>query len=304
VEGLTGGAYFDYENWLFNDPFIGHTSSPSDWDGTAAITSGKLVTRETAAFRDFNGPTEGAGTDQAPTDARMGAINDEANFDASVVYFKATMTRRPGAVLSVFGPDDFSQERLAFGIVENAGTPQWGIREGVAVTTDNGALPIAPDQPYTVVGKLDFTGNLLSLWVDPNLTGTEASNPAQVTRAYTGTNWASGVRFSSTGTGDTEWDNVVVATTWGRLAGQAPALPFGLSISPYNPNTGTVSITAPGLPAGATFHLRSSDDLQTFVPLVPPFNFDSTTAQPFVIPVNPSTADKLFFRAEEGTSPP
>jgi hypothetical protein len=304
VEGLNGGTYFDYENWLFNGPFVGHTSSNSDWDGTGVIASGKLVTRETAAYREFNGPTEGAGTDGAPTDARMGAVNEEANFDASIVYFKATMTRRAGALLSVFGPDDFSQERLAFGIVENAGAQQWGIRDGAAVTTDNGALAIVPGQTYTVVGKLDFTGNLLSLWVDPNLAGTEASNTAHVTRAYPGTNWASGVRFSSTGTGDTEWDNVVVANTWDRLAGQAPALPFGLSISPYNPGTGTVSITASGLPAGTTFHLRSSDNLQSFVPLVPPFNFDSTTPQPFVIPVNPATVNKLFFRAEEGASPP
>ncbi|QJE95122.1 hypothetical protein [Luteolibacter luteus] len=304
VEGLSGGTYFDYENWLYNGPFVGHTTTTSDWDGTGVIASGKLVTRETMAYRDFNGPTEGAGSDQAPTDARAGAINDEANFDASVVYFKATMTRRAGAVLSVFGPDDFNQERLAFGIVDNAGTPQWGIREGAAFTTDNGSSPIVVNQTYTVVGKLDFSSDLLSLWVDPNLAGTEASNTAHVTRAYTGTNWASGVRFTSTGTGDTEWDDVVVANTWAKLSGQAPALPFGLSVSPYNPNTGTVSITVTGLPAGTTYHLRSSTNLQTFVPLVPPFNFDSTTPQPFVIAVNPATANKVFLRAEEGASPP
>ncbi len=53
-----------------------------------------------------------------------------------------------------------------------------------------------------------------------------------------------------------------------------------------------------------TFHLRSSTDLQTFVPLVPPFDFDSATPQPFVIPVSPGTVPKLFFRAEEGSSSP
>lgn len=303
VEGLAGGSHFDYENWLFNGPFVGHTASTSDWDGTAGVAAGRLVTRDTFAYRDFNGPDEGPGSDQAPTGARAGAVNDELNFDASVVYFKATMTRRAGAVLSHFGPDDFNLERVAFGIVDNGGTPQWGIREGAAATTDNGALPVVTGQTYTVVGKLDFSGNLMSLWIDPNFAADEASNAPQVTRAYLGVNWASGVRFSSTGTGDTEWDNIVVANTWEHLAGAVP-LQLGLRISGYNPGTGTISIWADGIPPGQTFHLRSSTNLQSFVPFAPPFNFDSTTPQPFVVPVSPTTVPKLFFRAEEGASPP
>jgi len=301
VAGLAGGTYFDYENWLLNGPFVGHTTTPSDWDGTASIAGARLVTRETYAFREFNGPDEGAGTDEFPTGARRGAINQDANFDASVVYFKATMTRRAGAQLSVFGPDDFDAERLAFGIVDNLGTPQWGIREGAAITTDAGSLAINPDQTYTVIGKLDFTGDLLSLWVDPDLEASELSNIAHVTRAYTGTNWASGIRIASTGTGDTEWDDVVVANTWEQLVGEV-GLPIQLSVASYDPGTGLLSINAAGIPAG-TFHLRSSTDLQGFVPLVPAFEFDSTTPQPFVIPVDPVSQPKLFFRAEEGPSP-
>ncbi len=211
------------------------------------------------------------------------------------------MTRRAGAQLSVFGPDDFDAERLAFGIVDNGGLPQWGIREGVAVTTDAGTLAVNPDQTYTVVGKLDFTGNLLSLWVDPNLSENEAANTAHVTRVYAGTNWASGVRIASTGTGDTEWDDVVVANTWQQLIGE-PGLPIQLSVAAYDAGAGTLSLTATGIPAG-TFHLKSSTDLQTFVPLVPAFEFDSSTPQPFVVPVAPGMP-KLFFRAEEGASPP
>ncbi|RYD62587.1 MAG: hypothetical protein EOP83_14220, partial [Verrucomicrobiaceae bacterium] len=194
IVGLTGGTHFDYENWLFNGPFLGHTSNPSDWDGTATVTGGKLVTRETNAYREFNGPDEGAGSNATPTGARMGAINEDAAFNSKVVYFKTTMTRRAGATLSVFGPDDFNAERLGFGVVDNAGVPEWGIREGTAVTTDAGATAIAQDQTYTVVGKLDFAGNLLSFWVDPNLAADEAANVANVTRPYTGTNWASGMR--------------------------------------------------------------------------------------------------------------
>lgn len=301
VAGLAGGTYFDYENWLLNGPFVGHTTTPSDWDGTATVTGGRLVTRETNAFRDFNGPDEGAGTNEAPTGARRGAVNEDGNFDASVVYFKTTMTRRAGAQLSTFGPDDFDAERLAFGIVDNGGTPQWGIREGAAVTTDAGTLAINPDQTYTVVGKLDFDGDLLSLWVDPDLGTSELSNLAHVTRAYTAGNWASGIRIGSTGTGDTEWDDVVVANTWEQLVGE-PGLAIQLSVASYDAGTGTLSINATGIPAG-TFHLRSSTDLQSFVPLVPAFEFNSSTPQPFVIPVAPGTVPKLFFRAEEGPSP-
>lgn len=301
IAGLAGGTYFDYENWLLNGRFVGHTTAPSDWDGTATVTGGRLVTRETNAFRDFNGPDEGAGNDGAPTGARRGAVNQDGNFDASVVYFKTTMTRRAGAQLSTFGPDDFDAERLAFGIVDNGGTPQWGIREGAAVTTDAGSLAINDNQTYTVVGKLDFDGDLLSLWIDPNLGTSELSNLAHVTRAYTGTNWASGIRIGSTGTGDTEWDDVVVANTWEQLVGE-PGLSIQLSVASYDAGTGTLSINATGIPAG-TFHLRSSTDLQSFVPLVPAFEFNSSTPQPFVIPVAPGTVPKLFFRAEEGPSP-
>jgi len=301
VGGLSGGAHFDYENWLLDGPFIGHTATPSDWDGTAAVAASRLVTRDTYAIREFNGPGEGPGNDGAPTGARLGAVNQEASHDASVVYFKTTMTRRAGALLSLVGPDDFDFERLAFGIVDGGSGPQWGIRVEAAVTTDAGALPVQADQTYTVVGKLDFDGNLLSLWVDPNLTGAEGSNAPLVTMAYPGANWASGVRLSSTGTGDTEWDDVVVANSWQKLIGE-PGLPIKLAAT-YNKAAGTLSITATGIPEG-TFHLRSSTDLQSFVPLVPAIQFDSSTPQPFVIPVDPNTVPKRFFRVEEGASPP
>lgn len=300
VADLAGGTHFDYENWLFNGPFVGHTGSGSDWDGTAQVSLGRLVTLESFASREFNGPGEGAGSDLAPTDARLGAVIDDDNHLESVVYFKAVMTRRAGAVLSVLGPDDFDTERLAFGIVDNAGVPQWGIRVGAETSTDGGGLAITADQTYTVVGKLDFSGNLLSLWVNPNLGGDEISNTAQVTRVYTGTNWASAVRFSSTGAGATEWDDVVVANTWQQLSGTRASLPFQLTVVGYDRQTGMLRIAAPGIPAGETYHLRSSTDLKTFTPLVPAFDFDSTTPQPFVIP---ATMPRFFIRAQDGASP-
>ncbi len=301
VGGLAGGEYFDYENWLFNGPFYGHTGLTSDWDGTGAIAGGKLVTQaDTFAYRDFNGPTEGAGSNEAPTGARAGAINQEASHDVSVVYFKTEMTRRSGATLSVFGPDDFGAERVAFGIVDVGGVPQWGIREGAVATSDLGALAVNNDQTYTVVGKLDFDGDLLSLWVNPNLADIEANNAPHVTHVYAGTNWTSGIRLASTGTGNTEWDNVAVASTWAQLSGAAP-LDIGLRITGFNPTTGILSLSTGSLPEG-TFHLRSSPTLQAFMPLVPPFDFTSATPQPFQIQVDPETMPKMFFRIEEGPS--
>ncbi len=302
IAGLAGGDYFDYDNWLLNDPFIGHTTTSSDWDGTAVVAQGRLVTGETYAYRDFNGPEKGAGSDAVPTDARMGAINDDGNHAASVVYFKTTMTRRADALLSLFGPDDFDQERLAFGVVDNGGNLEWGIREGDAVTTDGGALAVENDRTYTLVGKLDFTANRLSLWIDPDLAGSEAANAAHVTRPYPGTNWASGVRFFSTGAGDTEWDDLVVALAWDQLSDTVPA-PFTLRVSGYDPVAGTLSLSTSAVPAGTVWHLRASENLEEFAPLVPAFEFDSGTPQPFVIPVAPDTVPKLFFRAEEGPSP-
>ncbi|WP_367872145.1 hypothetical protein [Luteolibacter sp. Populi] len=302
IASLAGGSYFDYENWLINGPFLGHTGGQSDWDGTATVAGGKLVTANgTDAYRDFNGVTEGAGNDGAPTGARIGAINDGASHDSGVVYFKASMTRRAGALLSAIGSDDFGAERVMFGVVQGGSGPEWGIRNDGTATTDGAALAVVEGQTYTVVGKLDVDDNLLTLWVDPDLSGTEAGNAPNVTRVYAGTNWASGVRLTSSGTGNTEWDDVVVATTWERLSGEPAGLAIQLGAD-YNAGTGMLSIIATGIPAG-TFHLRSSATLSGFAPLVPPFNFDSSTPQPFQIPVDPALVDKLFFRAEEGASP-
>ncbi len=300
--GLAGGQYFDYDNWFVNGPFVGHdANAASDWDGTAVVAGGVLLTRENAVYREFHGGTEGAGSDAAPTGARQGAINQELSHDAGVVYFKARMTRRAGANTSSLSSDDFGTERLAFGVVNAGQGPRWGIRDlAGATTTDNGALPVTDGQNYTVVGKLDFEHDLLSLWVDPDLASPEASNAPKVTQAYLGTNWSSGLRLSSTGTGDTEWDDVVAATKWELLG--SDHLAMRLRIIGYNPATGVVSLAADSIPAG-TFHLRSSADLGSFTPLTPAFQFDASTPQPFLIPLSSPAPAKLFFRAEEGGSP-
>ncbi len=77
-----------------------------------------------------------------------------------------------------------------------------------------------------------------------------------------------------------------------------------LAVAEYDSANGTLNLTATDITEGQTFHLEQSDDLVggDFAPLTPAFDFDSTTAQPFEIPVDPSTNSTLFFKTFEGDS--
>ena len=309
IAGLTGGDYFDYENWLLNGPFVGHTGTFSDWDGTASVAGGKLVTQGTFAFRDYNGPTEGPGSDVAPTDARMGAINEGGTHQNSVVYFKVLLTPRAGLEAAVIGSDDFGTERLAFGILEDVGSGrEWGIREGtnelVEFDYDGNDQPVVDDQTYCVVGKLDFLGDALTLWIDPDLGDIEGNSAPDVVMPYTGANWSSGVRMESTGTGNAEWDNLVVANTWDHLGKTfPPAGDMAIVVNGYNSVTGELSVTVSNIPAG-DFHLRKSATADgVFIPFAPAIDFDSTTLQPMLVPVDTIMSPTLLLQVWDGVSP-
>lgn len=77
-----------------------------------------------------------------------------------------------------------------------------------------------------------------------------------------------------------------------------------LAITGYDAGTGMLSLTATNIPADSTFHLEQSTSLQSFGILSPVFDFDSTTAQPFLVPVDPATEPKLFLQAFGGASNP
>jgi hypothetical protein len=68
-----------------------------------------------------------------------------------------------------------------------------------------------------LVAKIDFTGDLLSLWREPNLSQPENTQTPIATRAYTSASPSTAIRFGSGGTGSTAWDDVVVATSWSGL---------------------------------------------------------------------------------------
>lgn len=192
------------------------------------MIDGKLVTRLGGASREFNGPLEGAGAGQ---DERFGAVNEI--WTTNAVYVKVEMTRRTGAVESRFGTDDFGNFRQAFGVFDVGNGPEWGISIDGGPASTVPAL-IEDDQPYTLVAKVDYPGDSLTLWVDPDFRDDEAENVPVHQVAYTNTNWASAVQIDSSGSGETAWDKLVVAREWAGLA-QA----FGV-----NPGDGELRITA------------------------------------------------------------
>lgn len=209
VAGQTGGTGFDFD--LINSV---HTGTVSDWDnvgGTPSVTGGALVTSDSSAKREFNGPVEGAGGGDGPDTERAGAFRG-----VGVVFFSFQMTRSSGAVWSGASSYDFGSERIFFGVPgAGAATDTIGIEEsGVGSTL--GTISLVDGQFYNMVGVVDFDSDRVGLFVNPDGsdTWTPSGGTADVTRTYTGTNWSSAVRFGSGG--ETTWDNFRVATTFGE----------------------------------------------------------------------------------------
>ncbi|MBC7980589.1 MAG: hypothetical protein H7Y36_08520, partial [Armatimonadetes bacterium] len=215
----SGGTFWDYKNFT---PTVGHTGTASDWDdvsGAPVVTNGRLVTDNSSAKREYNGPGEGF----PPSDEADGAVNDPASVPSSVaksVYYRVTLTT--GATVPVsFGLSsyDFGSEKLFFG--RRNDQPKFGIAElGVSGTDSTTTPDILTNTTYTLVARIDYTnspsGNIVSLHIDPDLNAPEPAAPA-ASRAYTGTNWSTAVRLASGTGGSVTWDNLVVATTWDDL---------------------------------------------------------------------------------------
>ncbi|MES2661241.1 MAG: PQQ-dependent sugar dehydrogenase [Verrucomicrobiota bacterium] len=226
VAGRSGGEHWDFDNSNENDPFVGHTGTVSDWDafsGAPQIAGGVLLTQDSAAKREYNGPVEGA---QAGSDERFGSTSDDARFNQKVVYYRFEMTRNAGVTWGGASSYDFGGERYLFG-VPGAANPVSGQREFAIhdLNTNNhaysGIQPVA-GQIYTLVAKLDYANNIAALYLNPNLSLSEISNTPVATYAHTSDNWTSAIRFGSGGTGAVEWDNLRVATTWDGLKDQPP----------------------------------------------------------------------------------
>lgn len=218
VAGLNGGNGFDFDNSTTPDAFIGHMLMTSDWNdqfGTSLIVSGKLRTMESGAKREFNGPGQGA---TVGGDEYTGAVNDAATSASHKVYFRADLTRQAGATWSGISSFDFGIER-SFAGVPTAVNPASGKYEFAIGTPSptpvySGISPV-DGTTYTLVVKLDYDTDLISLWVNPDLTGSEPTPSA--TAPFTLVNWTTAARLGSGGTGATDWDNFVVSRQWSAL---------------------------------------------------------------------------------------
>lgn len=217
VAGLTGGTGFDFDNSYDGDLFTGHTGTTSDWDdqfGVSEIINGKLRTINSGAKREFNGPGEGAA---AGSDERYGAVNEGVDAETKFVYVRADLTRGAGTTWTGISGFDYGTELIFAGVV-GVTNPESGKFEfsigapGGEVYT--GIEPV-PGQAYTLVMKIDYPGNQLSLWVNPDLTGPEPTPTAS--KPFTIGNWTTAVRLGSGGSDPVDWDNLVVAYDWAAL---------------------------------------------------------------------------------------
>lgn len=208
IAGKNGGTYWDFDNTTNNNAFIGYTHQvPSTWDavfGTPAVTGNALVTQDSAAKREHNATEVD------------GVVNPLGTTRYQTAYYRVKMTRAAGATWGGLSVYDFNAERIFFGVQDSV-NPASGVREfiiGESGVTYSG-VPVVDGQTYTIVAKLDFLNDHLSLWVNPDLTQPEG--PPNAVRAYTGDNWMSAVRLGSGGSGATTWDDVAVGSSWGAM---------------------------------------------------------------------------------------
>lgn len=200
ISGQNGGTFWDWKNTAPT----AHTGSPSNWDvafGTPGVSGGQLVTDNSGARREYNGNTE-----------TSGAVNDFN--DQKVVYYRATITT--GATLPeffYFMSDDFGAERVLIG--KMFGSSAFGVAV-VGNPAVNSSITIQPNTTYTLVAKISYSADTVSIFVNPSFTGAEPA--ADATAAFPNTNWSTAVRVGSGFTGDPiQWENLVVATTWEDL---------------------------------------------------------------------------------------
>ena len=161
-------------------------TTKSDWSGTGQVVSGALVSDGTNAWRAFGDPRT--------TAAYQGAGS----------YFWTVEMTYDGASEVVVSSSDFGTAKIRWGVIDATGF--FGI-EVLDTSASNPGVFVTAVQPvvgqtYALAGKLDFDGDELLLWINP-----EASSEATpaLTVAYDGDDWSSGIMLGSSldGTGVT-----------------------------------------------------------------------------------------------------
>ena len=209
IAGQAGGQYWDWNNTSGL-----HTGTVSNWNavfGTPMVQNKALFIDSSGARREYNGPTEGSGEG---TDERLGAFRG-----SGTVYYGVTVTELTENPWCGFSSYDFGTERIFFG--RPSGAQFFGIEisgSGRALST----IPVIVGQTYRLVSAVDFDGDQLRLWVNPDSSDYDhgsADNSADVTLAYTGSNWSTSVRLA--GGAQSLWDDLVVSNAFTDIAGPA-----------------------------------------------------------------------------------
>lgn len=207
---LIGRENFNYPNgaitdlaggigWSYQRTDEGHTNGPSDWDGTASVTNGALITTSNnSAFREFSGTTEGSATG---TGEREGAFRAEGTFLFGVDVTFGGVSGWGG--ISIY---DFGTERTFFGVNNSTFIIS---SSGMTTTALSGTTPVA-GQTYRLVGQVDFDSDRLRLWINPTTQTSNYTTATLTVTGFTSTNWASKIRLA--GDSSITWDNLEIAT--------------------------------------------------------------------------------------------
>lgn len=206
IAAQTGGTGFNYDN--INGVA---TATTSDWDNVGSspsVVGGALVTNGSSAKREYNGNIEGSGGGDGPDTERAGAARG-----VGTIFYSVEITRSANAGWSGISGYDFGNEKLFFGVPgAGAATDTLGIEEsGVGNTL--GSVSLIDGVNHTLVAVIDFDNDLAGLFLDPDGSAdfwnvTDGTNSADVTRAYTSTNWNTAARLGSGG--ETTWDNLTI----------------------------------------------------------------------------------------------
>lgn len=248
--GQNGGYGFDFDNTTANGVFTGHTGTASVWEaawGSPQIIGGRLVTADAGAIRRFNGPGTGGGVCD---DELAGAFSANPARRFTSVYFRVAMTRSAGSgfsglsglayggvpffsgVISTPNPASGARE---FGLITDTATGQW-------TPVYSGLQPVA-GQTYFLVVRADFAAEKLSLWLDPDFSQSEASQPPLLVVDYPlAVHGLTGLQLHS-GQAPVEWDDLAIATEWAALGAGGQARPPASSLPDF--------LLAAGLPADA-----------------------------------------------------
>ncbi len=213
IAGQTGGTGWAYER--YDEPGA-PAQSASNWDaltGAPQVTGGVLVTNGTAAKREFGGPGTGS---TSPSNEREGAFQGSGVVYFSVSYSVDTLFANGTSQWGGLSSYDFGSERLFFGMVsQSTSTRMFGIQISGGANALS-TIPITAGTLYTLVAAVDFDSDLVKLWVNPNGADFDSglTSSADVSLAYTGTNWSTAVRLASAGGANVSWDNLRVTTTF------------------------------------------------------------------------------------------